>query len=285
MEQVFRGSVNSWECDENNHLNVRFYAHKMYQSLQTGLRQTGLINEDTIDITPLIRSVHMRYIAEARIAVPLTGYFGVVEQSTEEMTVLTELRNTANHEVMASYVFELALHSDTKAMIMDMPQHAGSRGLPAETSPFIDLSLSEAITKGFQITGQGVIQAEECDTSNHLLFYQYIGRVSDSVPNLWVTQGGESTRGDGIRGGAVLEYRTDLRGHLSLGNGFKLVTGLTGLGNKTKQLVHLLYNQKTSECVAASSVIAINMDLVARKAMAIPDHEREVMEKILVQPD
>lgn len=279
MEQVYRGSVNAWECDENNHLNVRFYGHKMFQALQQGLKQSGLVSRE-VPVSSTIRSVHMRYIAEARIAVPLTGYFCIVEQSEDKLTALTELRNTANQAVMASFVFELALQTAPSELVA-LPAHAGSRGIPDEPTPFIASKYQEALRRGFRITGQGIIQPEECDTAEQLLFYQYIGRVSDSVPNFWVAQEG---RGEGIRGGAVLEYRTDLRGHLSLGDSFTLLTGLTGLGNKTKELVHLLYRDQTSECVAASSVIAINMDLVARKAVAIPDEERALMQEILVAP-
>ena len=34
--------------------------------------------------------------------------------------------------------------------------------------------------------------------------------------------------------------------------------------------------------MTASEAIAINMDLVARKAVSIPDHEREAMSQMLI---
>ena len=33
MQLTYRGSVNRWECDENDHLNVRFCEQKLYQTL------------------------------------------------------------------------------------------------------------------------------------------------------------------------------------------------------------------------------------------------------------
>lgn len=284
LVQVFRGSVNRWECDENDHLNVRFYAHKMYQTVQAGLVSAGLIPPDHVDIDEQIRSVHMRYIAEARIAAPITGCFGVVEQTPDHLKVVAELRNTSSHTLMASYVFELAMSSTTTVATIPMPEGSGSRGLPATPSAFSNLDLSTALERGFIKTGQGVVQAEECDPSGRLLFYQYIGRVSDAVPNLWAVLEGESARGEGMLGGAVLEYRTDKLGSLCLGSQFTLLSGFTGMGEKTKHLAHLMFSNETGICVAASEVIAINMDLVARKAIAIPAAERDILKRLLIKP-
>lgn len=38
MNLYFRGSVNRWECDENDHLNVRFFVEKHWQSLCAAAR-------------------------------------------------------------------------------------------------------------------------------------------------------------------------------------------------------------------------------------------------------
>ncbi len=282
MKQVFRGSVNRWECDENDHLNVRFYAHKMYQTLQAGLVESGLVSAHKIHVTQQIRSMHMRYIAEARIAAPLTGFFGVVHKAGDDVTAVAELRHTSTNDLMASYVFELTLPGAPDVDTVPMPEGAGSRGLPAECSTFATLSLQEALDSGFRISGQGVVQAEECDPSGHLLFYQYIGRVSDAVPNLWAGLDEASERGGGMLGGAVLEYRTDKPGNLKLGDIFTLVSGFTGLGDKTKHLAHLLFDNESGSCVAASEAVAINMDLVARKAISIPEKDRDILQAMIV---
>ena len=33
MIEVYRGSINTWECDEMGHMNVRFYVAKMMEGL------------------------------------------------------------------------------------------------------------------------------------------------------------------------------------------------------------------------------------------------------------
>ncbi len=282
--ETFRGSVNRWECDENDHLNVRFYAHKMYQTLQAGLVECGVVAESDVDVTEQIRSIHMRYIAEARIATPVSGFMGVTEQTADGLAVVVELRHTANDTLLASYLFELSLHSPATLNTVVMPEGAGSRGLPATRSVFAKLSLAEAEQNKLVKTGQGVVQPDECDPSGRLVFHQYIGRVSDAVPNLWAVLERGSVRGEGMLGGAVLEYRTDKLGTLKLGEAFTLLSGFKGFGDKTKHLVHLLFSQRTGQCIAASEAIAINMDLVARKAVAIPADQRAILAQLLIDP-
>ncbi|GIS19885.1 MAG: hypothetical protein CM15mP120_18010 [Pseudomonadota bacterium] len=38
----YRGSVNRWECDENDHLNVRFCEQKLWQTLAGGCSNPAL---------------------------------------------------------------------------------------------------------------------------------------------------------------------------------------------------------------------------------------------------
>ena len=38
----YRGCVNAWECDENDHLNVRFYLSKANQGLPFALEAIGM---------------------------------------------------------------------------------------------------------------------------------------------------------------------------------------------------------------------------------------------------
>jgi len=76
MQLTYRGSVNRWECDENDHLNVRFCEHKLYQTLVSGLLANGCIDSEDVPSLPArIARQHIRFQAESRIAAPLGGYF------------------------------------------------------------------------------------------------------------------------------------------------------------------------------------------------------------------
>ena len=75
MQLTYRGSVNRWECDENDHLNVRFCEQKLYQTLLSGLLEHQCLSaEDLAHLPNLIRRQHIRFQAESRLAAPLGGY-------------------------------------------------------------------------------------------------------------------------------------------------------------------------------------------------------------------
>ena len=52
MQLTYRGSVNRWECDENDHLNVRFCEQKLYQTLLSGLLEHHCLTREYIGRLP-----------------------------------------------------------------------------------------------------------------------------------------------------------------------------------------------------------------------------------------
>lgn len=281
---VYAGSVNRWECDENDHLNVRFFAHKMQQTLQFGLIQSGLALPENVD--PICRGVvhqHMRHQAEARIAVPITGLFGIIESTPTRVRVLTELRNTVTEAVLCTYLLDITGEFDRPVIAnLTCPEYAAPRGVEAEDFFLKDRSAAELIAIGCNVIGRGVIQPEECDADGFLQTYMYMGRNSDSMPNLFALFE-SAERGNGVVGGAVLEYRLNRFGHLRRGSRFELISGVKNLGEKTQTFVHVLFDVDTGEMITGSEAVAISMDLVARKSIPIPPDRREKMERMLIQ--
>ena len=59
---TYRGSVNRWECDENDHMNVRYCVEKLYETSFAGLIMTNnysaLENKDSYRG---IKRVHIRF--------------------------------------------------------------------------------------------------------------------------------------------------------------------------------------------------------------------------------
>lgn len=284
LQPVYNGSVNRWECDENDHLNVRFFAQKIQQTLQYGLLETGIASHANVDeICSRVNYQHMRFIAEARMAVPITGYFGIIEASETGLLLSTELRNTATDKVLAHFLTEIAGDfSHVAAELVSIPDYAGSRGISADPFPFAACSAQDLVDRGCAVIGRGVIQSEEADPLGNLQNYQYIGRQSDSMPNLF-TRFETEQRGDGIVGGAVLEYRMSFFDQLKVGDRFEIVSGVKSLQEKTQVFVHALFNASTGKMVTGSEALAISMDLVARRAIAIPEERRARMAELLIQ--
>ena len=280
---VYAGSVNRWECDENDHLNVRFFAQKMQQTLQFGLIESGLATQKNVDdMCRGVVSQHMRHQAEARIAVPITGFFGLIEVSSGQITVLTELRNTTTEIVLATYLITISGNfSHLPASTTACPNYAEPRGIEAKEFYLADRTSEELKHLGCTVIGRGVIQPEECDPDGYLQMFMYMGRNSDSMPNLF-SRFEDDERGQGVVGGAVLEYRLNRFGHLRQGSRFELMSGIKSIGEKIQTFVHVLFDVDTGKMITGSEAVAISMDLVARKSIPIPDGRRQRMEKLLI---
>ncbi|MCB1646223.1 MAG: hypothetical protein KDI36_12255 [Pseudomonadales bacterium] len=287
MIETLKNSVNHWETDENDHLNVRFYVRRMMQTLRLGLRDLGLTA--ALDEQALLRGLqtqHMRFVREARIAAPVSGWMGVLSASGEPLQILTELRHTGTGEVMAAFVHDFSTQVNHQLQTDPLPAHAGSRGIAAAPVPYARLSLEEALDKGFHRIGRALADPAECDTEGYLEPEHFMGNFSNSMPNLWAhfSPAGDAVERGVTEGGAVLEYRMNYLAPLRAGEGFEIVSGVSELADKTQRFVHLLFNLNTGECCVASEAMAITMDLVARKAISIPAARRQVMEKLLLAP-
>ena len=275
MQLTYRGSVNRWECDENDHLNVRFCEQKLYQALLSGLLTNDCITVgDVADLPSTIRRQHIRFQAESRIAAPLGGYFSAVV--SDDFQVVVELRNEATGAVACSMLCDFGdddlvsrLHALPNSVRPDAIGHAWGRGIQRNLD-LHELSLEQASQLGFRTIGAGVIEQEECSADRLLLPYHCMGRISDSMPHLWGTVFPES-HADGKVGGAVVEFRRTYTDILSSGEPFQIMSGIVEVGPKVQSFAHLIFNVHTGTCCVNAQAVALRMDLEARKAITLDD--------------
>ena len=283
MQLTYRGSVNRWECDENDHLNVRFCEHKLYQTLLSGLLARGCISSAELPGLPAkIHRQHIRFQSESRIAAPLGGYFGLLEG--DDFHVLVELRNEVTGLVACSMLcqfsdVDIAVQieaAQTKAsqgraaqgiVAADRVSHALPRGIQSDLG-LHNVGLEDALALGFRTIGAGVIEPEECSLAGWLMPHHCMGRISDSMPHLWGGVFPESEASE-EQGGAVVEFRRTYDGVLAAGDAFQIVSGIVEVGPKVQSFAHLMFDLHTGKCRVNAQAVALRMDLRARKAITM----------------
>lgn len=290
---TYQGSVNRWECDENDHLNVRFYVDKIQQGLLIGLQKLCLLEHANAGSgMRCLRVVHLRFLREAAVATPITIEVGLVEQGLNRLVLLAAVRRTGLPADLATAVCEFDLTDSTEDWLpgeahVAVPDHAKPRGIPGQTSIFAEDTFSEALARGFRQVGSGVIADNECNQHDELEPYRYMGRLSDAMPNFWAQFQSEDeikARGQGILGGAVLEYRLEYHHPITCGSAFAHLAGLSDIGNKTQHIQHLLFNAGTGQCCLSAQALGIQMDLVARKSIPISPAQRNRFSALLIKP-
>jgi len=293
----YRGSVNAWECDENDHLNVRFYLAKANQGLPFALDSIGLPAEalTKMDGHPRILAQHVRFLKEARPAAPLTVYAGLAARQDHQLTLYAEVRHSLDGEVMATLLTEIgfvgadgmprAVSPSGDAPRCTVPAHGAPRGIKAIGEP-LRPDYASIFEMGFVEIGRGSIAPWECDSAGELELFQYVGRISDSVVNLLAHfQTGEelSRRSHGLEGGALVELRIAWHATLRAGSRFSIHSGVAAVGGKTQRFVHLFFDEVTRACVATAQGIAVAMDLKTRRAIELPDARRRRMQDRLLR--
>ena len=281
----YRGSVNRWECDENDHLNVRFCEEKLWQTLVGGLLELDLISATEVDDLPArITCQHLRFQQESRIATPISGFLSLLSTAvSKEFNVLAQLRHSVSGEPLCSALVAISGLAHGEASVSeDEITHGLPRGIDAD-SPYHVLNLASALEKGFVVTGRGVIQPNECTNSGCLLPYNYMARTSDSMPNLWSHLAGDERVTDS-EGGAVVEFRRHYHQPLREHQTLVVVSGLLDAQGKIQRFGHLLFDARTQQCYASAQAVAVRMDLQARKAIALSEEDLASLLHKQVQP-
>jgi len=281
----YRGSVNRWECDENDHLNVRFCEEKLWQTLVGGLLELDLISATEVDDLPArITCQHLRFQQESRIATPISGFVSLLPTAvSKEFNVLAQLRHSVSGEPLCSALVAISGLAHGEATVSeDEITHGLPRGIDAD-SPYHVLNLASALEKGFVVTGRGVIQPNECTNSGCLLPYNYMARTSDSMPNLWSHLAGDERVTDS-EGGAVVEFRRHYHQPLHEHQALVVVSGLLDAQGKIQRFGHLLFDARTQQCYASAQAVAVRMDLQARKAIALSEEDLASLLHKQVQP-
>lgn len=279
----FYGSVNRWECDENDHLNVRFYAQKVNQAVKVFLHEM-----DVIDARIEIISQHIRFVQEALIATPIRVDCALQAVGEGWWELMCLMRHNLTDAPIAGFITRVAgshLPDVTDHSLEKSPDWALPRGLDPDASFPLPASSSAALEQGFVTMGRGVIGPAECDARGVVLPETYIGRISDGMPNLWAFTSEPTdlaARQSGALGGAALEYHLDVIQPLADGDVYRHLSGIRGIGNKTQHMVHLIINENRDEIAVRAEAIGVGMDLETRRAVPISRERRIQLERLLL---
>lgn len=290
MIELWKGSANTWDCDEMGHMNVRHYIDKAFEGLGTLAARCHLshVYKENSPSTLLPLEQHVRFMREVHPGRPLSMRGCVLKVTETGVTVYQELihgdgtpassvRTKLTH-VAADTLKPFPWSDRTRAVLenfMDEPPAATApRGLDPDRAPLPDeeVRLTIAEEKGARIIGQGMVMPQHCDVFGRMAPYMFIGRVSDSVPNLlhdWRQKVAGAIPGSRM-GAAVLENRIVYRAWPRAGDLFQIRTALAKAESKTHSLVHWMLDPVSGKPWMTSEAVAVTFDQETRKAMATP---------------
>lgn len=284
---TFSTAVNTWQCDENNHLNVQFYtefAHEASASLLSHLgfgpraqRAAGVVTRPDDD--------HVRYLREFRVVEPVEVHSAPVEIGERDLVAYHEVRNPAKNEIAATIRRRIAcdrawpadFRARAEAACIALPATARPRSVGQLSLP--DLHLSQAAWVGLIEVGRTQITPDECDERGEFLPRHQFGRYSDGAPVLWNHLGFDrAAMQERQEGSVVVEMLNHYRRPLRAGDLAVVMSGLATFTDKTITFTHFLFEAETGTLAACAEAVGMKFDQKIRKIMTFPPEDRARME-------
>lgn len=294
--ETYRGCCNAWECDENGHMNVRFYVQRAMEGLVSVAGALGLSDafKSRANATLIPIEQHIRFLREAPPGAPLSQHGGVLSHAESSALVYQELRHGDGG--LAAATTTLLAHADPKsgrafswpARVADRwaalqavrPNHGAPRGLNPDRAPGeATMALADAL--GAPAIGRGAFAATDIDVFGRMRAEIAIGRISDSAPNLLAEWRALAARDVGAKdvGGAVVEYRIFYRRWPRSGDQFVVRSAVTAVLEKAIQVTHWILDPITGEAWASAEVVALTFDLSTRRVITPSEQARALLER------
>ncbi|WP_066681241.1 thioesterase family protein [Caulobacter sp. CCH9-E1] len=297
--EIWRGGVNTWDCDEMGHMNVRHYVARAQEGLIGLAAELGMPQAFSphANATLLVKEHHIRFLREAHAGAPLTMLGGVIEMGETEARLLQLLIHPASGELAATFQTTVVhatpregqpfswpkiARERAQALMVEVPEKARARSL--DLSPFAPTaSLARADALKLSRIGLGGLLPSDCDVYGRMRAEQFIGRVSDGIGafihpfrDLVVEHAEHKPK---RMGGAVLEYRIAYLAWPRIGDRIDIRSGLVGTDARTMRVVHWMLDPATGEPWGTSEAVAITFDLDARKVAPVSDAARAALAK------
>lgn len=300
--EVWRGGVNTWETDENAHMNVRFYVTRALEGLAGLAGALGMPRAYAPEAgaTLLLREQHIRFLREAHPGSLLHMRAAVLSIEETEARVVQVLYHSTTGEPAATFVSRISHVTAASArpfpwnrqtreraatLVAQIPAYAAPRGLVLDAFESA-ASLERAKSLGVKVIASGAVMPQDCDAFGRLRAEQFIGRVSDGIPQL-VSQVRQIIAAHAPTpiervGGAVLEYRLVYLDWPKVGDRVAVYSGLASIDHRTQRIIHWLLDPETGRPWATSTAVAGTMDLDTRKLIPIAPAAQTALKTLAV---
>lgn len=261
---TLRSAVNTWECDENGHMNVQFYAerfdHAAAQAALTGA-PAGL---------PRLR--HVRYHRELHAGESIVVRSLAVAGGPCPAAMAHGLYSLDRNLLAATALdgFDAAAALPAAVPLADLPE-AAPRGLsdaPLPTAAGYD----DVIAAGGIETFRGIVPLRLCDGGGEARIRAFVHCFTDAAGHVWSAAGFDRQWFETHNlGRAVVETKLavarPLRADMALAN----LTVVTRAAAKVLHYRHHLFDLATGRAAGVAEIATVVFDLDARRAVTLPE--------------
>jgi acyl-CoA thioester hydrolase len=284
---TLRTAVNTWQCDENAHLNVQFYSSFAHDASAHLLNALGFgpRAQAAAGAKVSVAEDHIRYHREFRVVDAVEVRSAPLEIGERDFLAYHEVSNPADGTVAATVRRRIlsdrpwpeAFRSHAEAARAVLPDIAKPRSV-GTALPL--LTLREAPATGLIEVGRSTVTPEECDDKGEFLPRHCFGRYSDGAPFLWNHLGFDrAAMQERQEGSVVVEMRNEHHGALRAGDLVLVLSGLASFTDKILTFSHFLFEAETGTLVACAEAVGMKFDQKIRKIILFTDEDRVRLEQ------
>ncbi|MBZ0164385.1 MAG: acyl-ACP thioesterase [Notoacmeibacter sp.] len=269
--ETHRSFVNTWECDENAHMNVQFYLKRFDEAARFFRLFAG--DGDTSGALPRVR--HVRFHAELAAARSMTIESSVIDNGAFAGWTVHLMKENSSGELSATAIDGPSTGGSGDVRVSeDSIFQALPRSLVAE--PHVPRSGDAVLQLGGLVAHRCIVQPGECSANGEMLQQFYISRFTDGAPHAW-DHAGIGTRWlfENGFGRVAVELKISHHAAARAGDAVILYSRLETTGEKLLRLYHELVRAKDGAALATGEVVALVLDLKTRKSVALPAEIRD----------
>lgn len=278
--ETIRDTANSWECDENDHINVKSYAARFDIAVRSFLVEAGWQVPHRIGRL-------IRYHAELRGGEPVHGTTGMVAlengQVALEHRLFASQRPGTPLSATALDVLPNVSRDDLSAFNLPAPS---ADALPKSDDLVFTDMVDGATLAGLATTYRGVIAptafgAQTESANGAMLRDEYlVGMISDAATHAWALAGADDVwlreRGWGR---AAVQLQLSYGARPTAGDVVVIKTGLRARSTKTISYRHHVVNAMSDELIAIADITSLMLNLETRRAMPWPDDKLGALDR------
>lgn len=263
--ETHRSFVNTWECDENQHMNVQFYSRRFEEARRVfGLLTTGR------DASTPVRDRHIRYHAELHAGATTVTRSAVIADGAFAGGIVHMLHHSETGVLSATALEQADIATGGQHAIgQDAARQALPRGIGAE--PLTALPVGKLVELGGLAANFSVIGPCDCDAAGRLTERALVGRFSNGAPHAWKASGVDvNWLLSRNLGRVAVEMKITRHADAKPGDVLALYSAPVACSGKTVTLHHELVKLATGEPVASGKVVALILDLTTRRPTELP---------------
>ncbi|MEQ8655781.1 MAG: hypothetical protein RIC24_00545 [Hyphomicrobiales bacterium] len=277
--ETIRDTANSWECDENDHINVKAYAARFDIAVRSFLVEAGWQVPHRIGRL-------IRYHAELRGGEPVHGTTGMVALENGQVAFEHRLFATqrAGTPLSATALDVLPDVSRDDLSAFNLPSPSAD-ALPKSGKPAFTDMVDGATLADLATTYRGVIPptafGAPTESANGAMLRDehLVGMISDAATHAWALAGANDAwlreRGWGR---AAVQLQLSYSARPTAGDVVVIKTGLRARSSKTISYRHHVVNAMSEELIAIADITSLMLNLETRRAMPWPEEKLSALD-------